>query len=403
MSDETPPPEEEPHQVRDLIDEICRDIGPRPSGSPEESAAARLLEQRLKSWGLASGVESFAMSPWSLQALLGSLGGGYVLAFVLYFFWPPVAAALMTLVILNALAHRVLDRDVLGALLPKHWSTNVWGRVAPSGEHRRTVIFAGHHDSAYHMPLLRYPKLFPWLGRLFIVLVVSMLLLLGLSYWRTFATVPDTGLLTGRGTLELIALGVCCVGALFAVCVAAGMIRTDAVPGANDNLSAVAVAWEVGRRLAASPPEHTEVWVAAFGSEEAGLKGSREFVEQHRTEIADAHLINLESLAQSGKLYVLTGEMLAMVRHSQAAIRWTEESALETGIFLKRRFLFHGLTDATSFSRRGLAATTVIRLTDDGFLDAYHIPEDSPENINEGNLDEALRLCLGVVAAVDRE
>ena len=403
MDRNDPPPEDATHRARDLIDEICREIGPRPSGSPAESEASRLLEQRLESWGVDTRTESFSMSPWSLHAFLVSISAGYVATFLLYFVWPQLAAALVTLVFLNALAFRVLDIDVLCALLPKRWSTNVIGRITPRAERRRTVIFAGHHDSAYHMPLLRYPKLFPWLGRLFVMFVVSALALLALAWWRTIGGVPGAGFLDHRGPLELAVLGVCGVSALFALCILFGMIRTDAVPGANDNLSAVAVAWEVARRLAVTPPEHTEVQVVAFGSEEAGLKGSRYFVKRHRAELAGAELVNLESLGQSGTLYVLTGEMLGPVRHSETVVRRVEESAVAGGVSLKRRFLFHGLTDATSFSRQGLPATCVIRLTDDGFLDAYHIPEDAPESIDEERLQEALRLCLGVVEVIDRE
>lgn len=385
-------------RVRDLIDELCREVGPRASGSAAEAVAAERLRARLEAWGLPAAVERFRTTPFALQGLLATMGGLYLLAFGTYFVCPHGAATFLVLAALVLLAHRVLDLDLPGAVLPGAESTNVHGTVAPAGERRRTVLFAGHHDSAFRMPLLGRSSWFPWLSRGMVLFFVSDLALLGLSLWRVAAR-PGPA----RGPVEFALLALCALGAAFAVTVLAGMIRRDAVPGANDNLSAVATAWEVARRLATAPPRHVEVRVVSFGSEEAGLKGSRDFAVRHRDELRRATLVNLESLGQSGRLFALTGEFLSGARHAPEAVRLVEAAARDAGIALGRKWLVHGLTDATSFSRRGLPATSVIRLTDAGFLDHYHSPGDSPEHVAEERLEEAVRLCLAVVARLDRE
>ena len=384
--------------VRDLIDEICRDIGPRATGSAAEAAAAELLGRRLESWGLTPTVERFRVASRAFQGLLATLTGGYLLALATYFVCPLGTLTLLGLVLVVLLAHGLLDLDLPALILPKSGSANVHGRVAPAVERRRTVLFAGHHDSAFRQPLLARSALFAWLEAMVLGLVAAFLLLLGLALWRTVA--PPVA---GRPVWELVALVGCGLGGTFALAILGGMIRRDAVPGANDNLSAVATAWEVARRLAQAPPQHVEVRVVSFGSEEAAIKGSREFVFRHHEELRDAVLVNLESLGQSGRLFVLTGEVLAGTRHSDRAVRLVEDAARDAGIPLRSKRLVNGLTDAASFSRRGFPATTVIRLNAKGFLDHYHSPGDSPEHVVEEHLEEAVRLCLAVVERLDRE
>jgi len=393
-----PPPADSAPRVRDLIDELCREVGPRAPGSAAEAAAADRLRARLEAWGLPAAVERFRTTPFALQGLLAALGGLYLLAFGTYFVCPHGAATFLLLAALVLLAHRALDLDLPAAVLPRAESTNVHGTVAPAGERRRTVLFAGHHDSAFRMPLLGRSSWFPWLSRGMVLFFLANLTLLGLSIWRVAARPAPA-----RVPAELALLALCGLGAAFALAVLAGMIRRDAVPGANDNLSAVATAWEVARRLAAARPRHVEVRVVSFGSEEPGLKGSREFARRHHDELRRATLLNLESLGQSGRLFVLTGEFLSGARHAPEAVRLTEAAAGDAGIPLGRKWLFHGLTDASSFTRRGLPATAVIRLNDAGFLDHYHSPGDSPANVAEERLEEAVRLCLAVVARLDRE
>jgi hypothetical protein len=384
--------------VRELIDDICRDIGPRATGSAAEAAAAELLGRRLESWGLKATVERFRVASRAFQGLLATLTGGYLLALAAYFACPLVAVTFLGLVLVVLVAHGLLDLDLPALVLPKSGSTNVHGRVAPAVERRHTVLFAGHHDSAFRQPLLARSELFAWLERMVLGLVAAFLLLLGLAVWRTVVS-PGAG----RPGWEIVALAYCGLGGIFALAILGGMIRRDAVPGANDNLSAVATAWEVARRLTRTPPRYTEVRVVSFGSEEAAIKGSREFAQRHQQELRDAVLVNLESLGQSGRLFVLTGEVLAGTRHSERAVRLVEDAARDVGIPLERKRLVNGLTDASSFSRRGLPATTVIRLNAQGFLDHYHSPGDSPEHVVEDHLEEAVRLCLAVVERLDRE
>ena len=74
------------------------------------------------------------------------------------------------------------------------------------------------------------------------------------------------------------------------------------MPGAADNLSASAVAVALCRFLVDNPsqiPEDTEIRFISFGSEEAGLRGSRRYVARHLDELKrlDARVLNYEIVA----------------------------------------------------------------------------------------------------------
>lgn len=391
-----------PTQIRTLIDEICSSIGPRASGSDEESRAARWLKDRLEAWRIEATIESFHVAPSEVHTLIVLIAGCYIVAYFASFFSQIVAFVSLSSLVVLALVNRLLDSDLVESVLPKRWSTNVIGKIKPVEETKRVVIVAGHHDSAFYVPLHERPRLYPLYKAAVVVVALSALGIWLISLWDLVMLVLGAG--STADFPGYVLHGVHAIGALgvvISVVFVVGGIRTSAVPGANDNLSAVAVAWEVGRRLAVSPPKHTEIWIASFGSEELGLKGSRQFALQHGKELRDALLINLESVGQSGNLNVLTGELPLLVRHSERAITLVEEAAVSAEAHIQRRFLIPGLTDAASFSRYGLEATTLIRMTPEGYLEHYHVPADNPESISEANLEEALQVCLKAIELID--
>jgi aminopeptidase YwaD len=74
------------------------------------------------------------------------------------------------------------------------------------------------------------------------------------------------------------------------------------VPGAADNLSACATVLATCRFLLENPafiPQDTEIRFISFGSEEAGLRGSRRYVERHLDELKhlDVRVLNYEVIA----------------------------------------------------------------------------------------------------------
>lgn len=388
--------------MKGIVEEICAEIGPRPPGSPAEERAARLVRDRLASWGLEADLQSFTIAPRALQIIFIVVFLGFPFALHAYLYLPPLTLGLLLALLVLFVAHMAYGADLLKFLFRKSPSWNVVGRVKPQGKADRLLIFAGHIDSAYRMPLLQR-KTYRLLFVLVPLFLLSLVLLFGLSGWKTWTMLASVQPAPPPAGLEMTLFWICAAGSIAGLIIMAGIIRADAVPGANDNLTGVAVAMELGRELAEKKPARTEVWVVGFGSEEAGLLGSRHMVKTLGDEIRakNGTLINLESLGQSGTLRIVTGELMSLSRHSPAVRDLIESAASSAGVAMKRFFLTAGLTDAASFSRRKIPAATFIRLDDQGFLDHYHNPGDNPDSIREDRLLEALEVCRAIVDRVD--
>ena len=156
-------------------------------------------------------------------------------------------------------------------------------------------------------------------------------------------------------------------------------VRSDAVgklhPGADDNASGVAVLLEVAKQLAAGPPPPRAIVIIAFSGEEAGLLGSRYFV-QHPT-VPMAGIFGDINMDTVGRL----GEHPVSVLASESAREWP--------------FVFSGITAVTGVQTRNIPGATEssdqlafieagvpgVQLFTSATLD-YHRPTDTPDKID---------------------
>ena len=387
-----------------LIAGICDETGPRPAGSASEEKAARLIAKKLEALGAETGVEEFFSKPRAIHSLIVSTVLLTAASFGLYFVWPPASLAAAAAVVAIFFSMPILGsgRDIASLWIRKARSWNVCARLKPREETKRLLLFAGHHDSAFRMPILS-ARLFRLVFILLPLFVTAVLVMLGLSGWKTWVMYFNgSGAAAGPRLLETVLLGISAAGTLSALLLLAGIFRNDSVMGANDNLSGVAVALGVVKELANDRPRCTEIMAVSFGSEEAGLIGSREFAGRHADELQNAILINLDGIGQSGTLRLITGELMAAARHDKKAVDLAAKAAQAAGITVLKNFLWAGETDAASFSKKGLCAASFLRLNEKNFLDCYHNPGDNVQSLREESLEEALALCLEIVRQADR-
>ncbi|GAH37291.1 unnamed protein product, partial [marine sediment metagenome] len=95
------------------------------------------------------------------------------------------------------------------------------------------------------------------------------------------------------------------------------IISNRPVMGANDNLSGLAVCYEIIKNL--SLPENklknVEVWICAFGCEEIGSKGSRNFIKKYMEDLKNAKVINVDMLGnKNAPLLVTTSEIFGLAK-----------------------------------------------------------------------------------------
>jgi len=172
------------------------------------------------------------------------------------------------------------------------------------------------------------------------------------------------------------------------------------VPGAVDNLSASALAVAMCRFLVKNPsyiPEDTEIRFVSFGSEEAGLRGSRRYVERHLEELKrlEARLLNFETVAHP-EIAILTSDVRG-VKNSLEMVKSVSEAAKRAGVPYKVTSYpaGGGASDAGPFSQAGLKATTLLPFKMPQQIVAfYHQKRDRPEILTMEPLFNVLKLTF---------
>ena len=185
--------------------------------------------------------------------------------------------------------------------------------------------------------------------------------------------------------------------------------KANKVPGAVDNLSAVAVVLGMGRYLKKHGdiiPDDTEIRLISFGCEEAGLRGAYRYAEAHEKELKkhDAELVNMDGIQSTKNLSVVEYEPTTRTKHSEEVVQKILDAADTVEIKTKKMgatFVeklvgqISGGTDATAFSKAGIKAANISAMELKKFIKFYHQPFDTLEMIDEGALERALKVCIG--------
>jgi hypothetical protein len=172
------------------------------------------------------------------------------------------------------------------------------------------------------------------------------------------------------------------------------------VPGAADNLSASALAVALCRFLVKNPayiPDHTEIRFISFGSEEAGLRGSRRYVARHLNELKrlDARVLNFEIITHP-EIGILTTDVTGL-KNAPDMVASVVAAAQRAGVPFKVNSnpTGGGGSDAGPFSEAGLKALTLMPFKmPEQMLDFYHQKWDTPEVLTIEPLLNVLKLTL---------
>jgi acetylornithine deacetylase/succinyl-diaminopimelate desuccinylase-like protein len=369
----------------------------RPSASDGERHAAEWIAERLRSLGFDAAIESEQAHggywwPLGLANLLAA--GGATLALSRR---GRGRGARAVAAAAGAVAAAAIWDDVSGgrlwfrrALLP-HRPT--WNVVATAGDPaaERTVVVVAHHDAAhsglvFHPALARSgPRFFPRAHERARQSPPIMFLVWGGS------VLTLTGAMTGFDVLlragRLLALGT--------VAAMADIGVRPVVPGANDNLSAVAVMLAVAERLQRRPPEGLRVLLVSTGSEESFMEGMQGFGRRHFDElpVERTDVLCLECLG-GPTLIVLEGEGMLRMRDYSPALREALASAAgDAGIEITRGFRTIAATDGLIALRAGYPTATLASIDYTKLPLNYHWPTDAPEALHWRTIENAIDVC----------
>jgi acetylornithine deacetylase/succinyl-diaminopimelate desuccinylase-like protein len=385
---------------REVIEDLA-DLE-RGAGSPGEEVAAHRLHARFEAAGCAATVdeEEYYDGYARLHAMLSAAGVLAGLA-ALSGRARPVAA------VAGAGAAAAIADDCA------NWSRfarqrlsqrrKTWNVVAEAGDRSadRTLVLMAHHDAAPTGFIFddtaqrKANDFFPDLIEATDTAVPM--------WWPVIAgpALSALGALTGRRGLARVGL-VLSAGSAASF---ADIARHRIVPGANDNLSGVAVLLAVAEALQAEPVEGVRVLLASCGAEEVLQGGVYGFVERHLKPLDPSRtsVLNLDTVG-CPRLILIEGEG-PVVMEDYCAPDFRDliaRVADEAGIELRRGMRARTSTDAVVTSHAGYPTATIGSMNAWKGLDNYHKPTDTPENVNYEIVRSAARLAEAVTRELAR-
>lgn len=276
------------------------------------------------------------------------------------------------------------------ALLP-HRPT--WNVVAQAGDPaaKRTLVVVAHHDAA-HSGLVFHPSLARTGPRFF-----------PRAHERSRQSPPIMFLVWGGSLLTLAgaatgAKRLLQAGRLFALGTIAAMVdigARDVVPGANDNLSAVAVLLALAERIRRHPPEGLRVLLVSTGSEESFMEGMQGFARRHFDSLPtdSTEVLCLECLG-GPTLIVLEGEgMLRMRDYSPELRDALTTAATEANVEVTRGLRTAAATDGLIALRAGYPTATLASIDYTKLPLNYHWPTDAPDALHWETIEDAIEVC----------
>ena len=383
----------------ETLREVVGELGAleRRAGSSGEHRAAEWLAWRLRTAGCEAEVEEeqFHAGYAGLMRALSIAGSAAGVAALAARSLRPVAAALAAGSGL-ALADDVSNGPrVIRRLLARRETT--WNVVGQCGDPdaRRTLVVLAHHDAAPTGAIFD-DRLQTWLGDRFPGLIERVDTSFPL-WWGPLAaqSLVATGAL--RGHRAMVGLGL--FGTLLSTAVFHDIARSPVVPGANDNLTAVAVLVALAERLRESPVDGLRVMLVSCGAEEVIQGGIYGFALRHFPGLDRDRtwFLNLETVG-SPKLVMLEGEGPVVMEdyHDRSFRDLVERCALATGAPLQRGLRARSSTDAVIPSRAGFPTATLASIDRHKALSNYHLMSDTPENVVYRTVAQALTVAEAV-------
>lgn len=176
--------------------------------------------------------------------------------------------------------------------------------------------------------------------------------------------------------------------------------RSPTVPGANDNLTAVAGLLALARELRERPVDGLRVLLVSCGAEESLQGGIRAFAARRFPTLdpATTAVLNLDTVG-SPHLVMLEGEgPFVMEDYADPAWRDRVSAVAERiGVPLRRGMRARTSTDSVIPSRAGYPTATLASVDDAKALSNYHLMSDTAENVDYGTVAQATAVAEALV------
>ena len=259
----------------------------------------------------------------------------------------------------------------------------------------KTVLVVAHHDAA-HSGIVFHPEIPRSILRRFPKLLERSNTTPG-TMWGAVGGPALVAIASALGLRKLRVLGAT-ISAGYAAAMADIGFR-DSVPGANDNLTGVAVLLSLAHALREEPAPSLRMVLLSTGSEESFMEGMRAFARRHFAELPRdrTHVINLDTLG-SPRLLLLEGEgMLGIKEYPKDFLALVKSCARQLDIDMVPNLRFRNATDGVIALRAGYRTAALGSVDEFKTPTNYHWPTDTPARVNYDTVADAARLCEAVV------
>lgn len=425
---------EESRKYADLAYGIVQDaekkIGSRLPGSDGEKKFASYMGDKLKEIGIKPVKEEFAVSPKSSIGGLPYAGWFGVILSVLSYFAMHLSAlwfgmALSSVVFLVWLVGCVFFyRKWFDMFFKQEISQNVYGELVPEdGKYDYTIILSGHTDTSWtwrhsestykyrDKPILGLIKTYAKVGFgavcVFFMIGVSIAMaviwggyffgemwarkvMMSESYNLFLFAMHFIPVLTGLGSFFVVMWG--------------DPNPRNASRGAMDNATGCALAYAVTKYYKENPdkmPKNCRIIDFNCGSEEAGLRGSMAFTEEHKNDdmLKNAWNINIDSVADKDYFEVVIQDDWQMTRFDTDLEKMFKDSFNELGIESKTKGCIHnpvGGCDSTPMTKAGIKSVT-FAAQNPMLTYYYHTWRDTSDRFSAETVGDGFDVILSVI------
>ena len=277
------------------------------------------------------------------------------------------------------------------AVMPEKTTTNVVAEIGDANA-ERTLVVLGHHDAARSGQVFD-PTVQRLLGERFPGIVERIDTSLP-QWWGLLAgpLMVAAGSASGRRSLTAAGAVASAVGAALME----DIQRSEIVPGANDNLSSIAVMVALAEALRERPTPGLRVILASCGAEEVLQGGIYGFCDRHlsRLDRERTWVLNLDTVGSPG-LVLLEGEG-PVIMEDFFDVTWRDliaRVADREGIPMRRGMRARASTDTVIPSRMGYPTACLVSVNRYKALANYHQPTDTSENLSWATVASAADLA----------
>lgn len=390
------------------ITKVCRRIGPRKPGSPEEYRAQQWFQKDMKNYCEETRIEEFTLHRQGFMGFIPfTVACGIASVFVNWFASPIAALILCICAFVPLVFEFLMYKEFDDFLFPKQTSHNMIAVRKPKGEVKQRIVMVGHSDSQFEWTLNYL------IGGLQAKLFVEIPAVVGLIVQTVFALVC---IIAGKGGAAvniqsarwffILFFVISCVFIPFEFAFLFFQSWTKSVPGASDNLSGCYVGMAVVKALDEAKVrfENTEVVVICSGSEEAGLRGSKAYAKAHEKELKEIPtcIVALDTFRDLETMAVYHRDLSGTLQHHEGTKVLVHDACANCGFDVKYESIYIGGSDAASFTQRGIPATGFAAM-DPAPPRYYHTRLDTPENLRPEAIKAGIEIMIEACCMFDKD